>query len=222
MPGAAPVPGAPPASPAHALPPPRALAADPLPVIARRRSLRRFSAEPVSAQALADILHAMTSPAPQLSRAVRIDVLTATVAGVPPAAWRVEPTARGGDAPTEVGAIPAPMRLHRRVVHDPATLRRRARAAALDQDVIGDAAVVFVLSLDRDALRADPAGAARGYRHGFIEAGLVGERIYLAAGGLGLGVCAVGAFYDDEAAALVGLDAEREWPVHFAALGVPA
>lgn len=117
--------------------------------------------------------------------------------------------------------IAAPTRLLRRVAHG-TPLRRRARAAGLDQDVIGDAAVVFVLSLDRTVLQADPTGAARGYRHGFIEAGLVGERIYLAAGALGLGVCAVGAFYDDEAAELVGLDAEREWPVHFAALGVPA
>jgi len=35
-----------------------------------------------------------------------------------------------------------------------------------------------------------------------------------------LGVCAVGAFYDDEAAALVGVDPQHEWIVHFAALGV--
>jgi nitroreductase len=107
------------------------------------------------------------------------------------------------------------------VVHD-RTLRQRARAAGLDQDVIGDAAVVFVLSLDRATLLADPLGPARAYRHGFIEAGLVGERLYLAAGALGLAVCAVGAFYDDEAAALVGVDPAREWVVHFAALGVPA
>ena len=38
----------------------------------------------------------------------------------------------------------------------------------------------------------------------------------------GLGACAVGAFYDDEAAALVGVDPAREWVVHFAALGVRA
>jgi len=212
----------------HALPAARALAIDPLPLIARRRSLRRFSAEPLSQQALADILHAMTAPAPRLSPAVRIDVLTTAVAGLSPASWRVH----HGDghvraeAPlspspsTSPSSSASPLELQLRVRHD-ANARRRARAAALDQDVLGDAAAVFVLSLSRAALRADPAGAARGYRHGFIEAGLVGERIYLAAGALGLGVCAVGAFYDDEAAALVGLDAAHEWPVHFAALGVP-
>lgn len=41
-------------------------------------------------------------------------------------------------------------------------LGRRARAAALDQDVIGDAAAVIVLAMDRATFAADPAGAARG------------------------------------------------------------
>ncbi|MBL8317308.1 MAG: nitroreductase family protein, partial [Burkholderiaceae bacterium] len=61
----------------------------------------------------------------------------------------------------------------------------------------------------------------RAYRHAMLEAGLIGERIYLEGQARGLGVCAVGAFYDDEAAALVGVDPAREWIVHFAALGVP-
>lgn len=218
-----PAPGA-----AIALPAARTVQADVLSLIARRRSRRRFSSQPVPAQALADLLQAMTQPAPVLSPAVRIDVLTAAVTGLEAAAWRFVGGGGGGGPAAQASAIAqggqaAPAAsglLQRRIVHGPA-LRARARAAALDQDVIGEAAVVFVLSLDRAALRADPCGAARGYRHGFIEAGLVGERIYLAAGALGLATCAVGAFYDDEAAALVGLDAAREWVVHFAALGLP-
>lgn len=51
---------------------------------------------------------------------------------------------------------------------------------------------------------------------------MTGERLYLKAGALGLGVCAVGTFYDDEAAALVGIDPTPEWPVHFVTLGWPA
>ena len=77
-------------------------------------------------------------------------------------------------------------------------------------------------TIDRTAIAADPLGPARGYRHAFLEAGLVGERVYLEAGVLGLGACAVGAFYDDEASALVGVDPAQEWVVHFAALGVKA
>ena len=87
--------------------------------------------------------------------------------------------------------------------------------------MIGDAAAVFVLSIDRTAFAADALGPARGYRHAFIEAGLLGERLYLQGGALGLGVCGVGAFYDDEVSQLVGVDPALEWVVHLAAVGVP-
>jgi nitroreductase len=43
--------------------------------------------------------------------------------------------------------------------------------------------------------------------------------VYLEAVARGLGACAVGAFYDDEAVALAGEEPAREWGVHFAALG---
>ena len=174
-----------------------------LQVIATRRSLRRFSDAPLPLPGLSAVLAAMAEVPPLLSPAVRIDVLTAAVDGLPPAAWRYDAAAHA---------------LVQRVRHDD-TLRRRARAAALDQDVIGDAAAVLVLSLSRADFGADAAGAARGYRHAFLEAGLVGERIYLEGGARGLGVCAVGAFYDDELAALAGIDARQEWVVHLAALG---
>ena len=194
------------AADARALPPFVATPVDGLAVIARRRSVRRYAATPLPLQQLSAVLAAMGRQPPLLSDAVRIDVLTQAVEGLAPASWRY---------------APADHALHLRARHH-SDLRRRSRAAALDQDVIGDAAVVFVLSIARAAFAADPAGAARGYRHAFIEAGLVGERLYLAAGARGLGVCAVGAFYDDEAAALAGIDARHEWIVHFAALGVPA
>ena len=69
----------------------------------------------------------------------------------------------------------------------------------------------------------DPTGPARGSRHAFLEAGRVGERVYIEAGARGLGACAAGAFHnDDEAAALAAIDPAREWAAHFAALGVAA
>ena len=50
----------------------------------------------------------------------------------------------------------------------------------------------------------------------------MGERLYLEAGARGLGVCAVGAFYYGEAAALTGVDPQQECILHFASLGIPA
>lgn len=186
------------------LPQARSSVLDPLALIASRRSVRRYSAAPVALADLAAVLAAMARPGPLLSDAVRIDVVASHVAGLEAGAWRYHPTAHA---------------LEPRAPHGD-DLRRRARSAGLDQDVIGEAAAVFVLAIDRTAFAADVAGAARGYRHAFIEAGLMGERVYLEAGARGLGVCAVGAFYDAEAAALVGADGAREWVVHFAALGV--
>ena len=45
------------------------------------------------------------------------------------------------------------------------------------------------------------------------------ERILLEAVALGLSACPVGAFFDDDAARLVGSDMEREWVLHFIGLG---
>jgi len=211
VPAAAP-PATPPASglPAgadgFALPPAVTSTEDPRSLIARRRSWRRFAPTPLTLAQLSALLQAMAAPAPLLSAAIRIDVLTPAVQGLPPRAWRYDASAH---------------RLLPRTAPDD-TLRRRARAAALDQDVVGEAAAVFVLSLDRGLVAADALGPARAYRHALLEAGLVGERVYLQATALGLGVCGVGAFYDDEAWRLAGVDPAREWVIHFAAVGVPA
>lgn len=176
---------------------------DVLPLIATRRSVRRFAAAPLPLRDLAGVLAGLVREGPLLSPALRIDVVAHAVDGLLPGAWRFDPARRA--------------LLPRRV---PAALRAEARAAALDQDVIGAAAAVLVLSADRAVLAADACGAARGYRHAFLEAGLVGERIYLEAAARGLGACAVGAFYDEEASALVGADPGREWVLHFAGVGV--
>lgn len=192
--------------PSPASPPSSQAGPDPLPLIAARRSHRRFSPQPLDAQQLAQVLAAMTAAPAALSPALRLHVLTLAVQGHRPAAWRWDAAAQ-------------------RLVHtrdlapDLRTARAQARTAALGQDVVGDAAAVVVLAIARASFGADPAGAARGYRHAFIEAGLQGERLYLQAQALGLGACAVGAFYDDDAAALVGTDPAHEWVVHFAALG---
>lgn len=181
------------------------LVTDALALIASRRSVRRYGTAPLALADLAALLAYMVQPGALLSAAVQIDVVASRVEGLAPGTWRYHPTAHALQAQRQ----------------DAAALSPRVQKASLDQQVIGDAAAVLVLSIQRAAIVADPAGAARGYRHAFIEAGLVGERVYLEAGARGLGVCAVGAFFDDELAALVGTDPAHEWVVHLAAVGVP-
>jgi SagB-type dehydrogenase family enzyme len=188
---------------AIALPRPAATPRDVLALIARRRSVRRFAATPLPLEALGGVLAGLRTVDPW-SAALRLDVVVQAVEGLAAGAYRVERDT------------------HRLLPRRPGVTRADSRAAALDQDVIGDAAAVLVLSIDRADFAADPTGAARGYRHAFLEAGRIGERLYLEAAARGLGACSVGAFYDAEAAALVGVDPAREWVLHFAALGLPA
>ncbi|HSV70199.1 MAG TPA: SagB/ThcOx family dehydrogenase, partial [Methylibium sp.] len=176
-------------------------------VIAARRSVRRFAARPLALDAVAAVLGALALDRPPLlSGAVRAHLLVHAVTGLAPGAYRYDPARHA--------LQPAPATV--------AGMRAASRAAALEQDVIGDAAAVLLLSIARAAWATDADGPARGYRHAFLEAGLVGERAYLAAPAQGLGVCAVGAFYDAELAALAGIDPAHEWVVHLAALGAPA
>lgn len=164
--------------------------------ILQRRSQRRFTAEPVQLKQLASMLADM-SQAPLLSPAIHADLVINRVEGLQPGVYRYLP-ARHALQPVQPGDFAA-----------------QARNTALDQDVIGDAAVVLILSADSEqALRY----GARGYRMAFLEAGLMGERWLLGAVARGLGACPVGAFYDDEAAQLVKAPAGR-WVLHFAALG---
>jgi SagB-type dehydrogenase family enzyme len=178
---------------------------DTLALIARRRSQRRFTPAPMALDSLGALLNRLDLGHPALSASLRLDVVVHAVDGLRPGSYRYEPGTR-------------------RLLWRPTAVRGRAasRSAALDQDVVGDAAAVLVLSLDRARLAADPQGPARAYRQAFLDVGRVGEQAYLEAQTRGLGACAVGAFYDDEASALVGSDPAREWVVHFMALGVVA
>lgn len=179
-----------------ALPPPEPAAQDVHHTITHRRSKRRFLAEPVPLATLSSMLADMALP-PQLSSAIRINLVVNRVAGLQPGVYRYLPQ-------------------HALVRVRDGEFASAAQSAALSQDVIGDAAVVLVLSAERERMLAQ---GARGYRHGYLEAGMIGERWLLGAVARGLAACPVGAFYDDEAAALIGVDSRHQWVLHFAALG---
>jgi SagB-type dehydrogenase family enzyme len=169
-----------------------------LTTIAARESRRSFAPPPLPLSDLAAVLTSATSVSPRLSTAVSVHVV----------ANRVDSLSAG--AHLLAGAPPAlvPIRL--------ADLRQGAFTAALSQDVIGNAAAVVVLAVDVARLRAE---GPRAYRHAYLDVGMLGERIVLEATARGLGVCPVGAFYDDDAAALIGVDPGRTWVAHFIAVG---
>ena len=59
----------------------------------------------------------------------------------------------------------------------------------------------------------------RSYRYGLLEAGHVGENVYLAAMSMGLGACGVGAFMDDAINDMLGVDGVEEAVVYMLAAG---
>jgi len=93
----------------------------------------------------------------------------------------------------------------------------QAAAAALDQPIAGDAAAVFVWTAVIE--RSKWKYRERAYRYIYLDAGHIGQNLYLAATALGLGCCTIGAFYDEEVNRLVAVDGDRETAVYMGCVG---
>jgi len=95
--------------------------------------------------------------------------------------------------------------------------RRQLTKACLDQEMAGEAQVTFILC--SIVGRVCYKYGERGYRYALIEAGHIGQNLYLEATSLGLGVVAMGAFYDEDLNKLLGIDGENEAAVYTLAVG---
>lgn len=96
-------------------------------------------------------------------------------------------------------------------------LGAEAAAAALDQPMAENAAVVFVWTAVIG--RGKWKYLERAYRYIYLDAGHIGQNLYLAAATIGLGCCTIGAFYDDEVNRLVDVDGSDETAVYMACVG---
>ncbi|MEJ2066522.1 MAG: SagB/ThcOx family dehydrogenase [Deltaproteobacteria bacterium] len=98
-------------------------------------------------------------------------------------------------------------------------LARELAEAALGQTLVMAANVTFIWTalVERSRWKY----RQRAYRYIYLDAGHVGENLYLAAGALGLGVCAIGAFYDDKVNSIIGVDGIEETVIYMATVGWP-
>ncbi|MCU1350046.1 MAG: hypothetical protein JWO56_3076 [Acidobacteria bacterium] len=94
----------------------------------------------------------------------------------------------------------------------------RFAAMTIGQWMLASANVVFLITAVFE--RSMWKYGQRGYRYTWIEAGHLGQNLYLIAGALGLAPTAVGGFYDAEANALLGLP-EGEQTIYALCAGVP-
>jgi SagB-type dehydrogenase family enzyme len=74
----------------------------------------------------------------------------------------------------------------------------------LDQLWLANAGALFLFMTNLRTL--DEVYGARGYRYAMMDAGILGQRLYLGSTALGLGCCGIGAFYDHEAQSLLDLN----------------
>lgn len=89
--------------------------------------------------------------------------------------------------------------------------------AALQQEIVSAAQVTFVWSAV--LARSKWKYRQRAYRYIYLDAGHVCQNLYLAGEVLGLGVCAIGAFFDDAVNELVGVDGTAETVIYMATVG---
>ena len=168
--------------------------------IRNRRSARRFEDHTIRRDALQWMLDAAVGH-PALVRAGQLELLLAVhrVAAVDPGLYRYQPEA----------ARLVPLRK--------ADLRRQLVRACLGQDKAGSCAVAF---FGVGHLRhASETLGDRMYRDLLIEAGGIGQRIYLAAEAAGLAARNLAAFRDDDLNRLLDLEGGERAVLHLTLAG---
>jgi SagB-type dehydrogenase family enzyme len=89
--------------------------------------------------------------------------------------------------------------------------------ACLGQDFVKKSAVTFIWVAV--AYRMKWRYGERGYRYLHLDAGHVCQNLYLSAEAIDCGVCAIGAFLDDNMNELLNIDGEEEFVIYIATLG---
>lgn len=185
------------------------LADDPLTAILRRRSTRQYRHSAMSLAQLAGILDAACCPErvglgeqPSLDRSLLMTFVAAlAVDGLAQGLYYYAPHSR-----------------ELRLIKGECS-REAVQFLCLGQELGGDAAAVVFHTADL-ALAVRRQGD-RAYRYLHLDAGLVGERLDLAALAAGLGASGIGGFFDDQVTDLLGIPSEQA-VIYITTLGVPA
>jgi SagB-type dehydrogenase family enzyme len=161
--------------------------------LVRRRSSRNFVNRDVPQDAFRHLLALIggcftggLSMGPAALPGIATGFLAGSVEGVAPGFYLWDPPG-GRYARVASGQLTAPM-----------------AAVCLDQAWLKNAGIHFLFMLNPGEL--DATGGPRGYRYAMLQAGFLGQMVYLGATALGLGACGIGAIYDQEAGDLLGLE----------------
>ena len=189
--------------------------------IAKRRSVRRYRAEPLALSQLSQILWSaqgitgrrMYRAAPSAGATYPLEIFVFVgKQGV------IVSEAKQAIEELPVGIYHYEVDSHSLSLHKSGELRRDLARAALDEEFIMEAPVDIVIC----ALyyRTSYRYGRRGERYVHIEVGHVGENIHLQAMALGLATVEVGAFHDEEVREIIGVE-EQIKPLYIMPLGKP-
>jgi len=95
--------------------------------------------------------------------------------------------------------------------------RQEMSRAALGEVMFRQANVILALSAVFQ--RTQRRYGERAYRYILFEAGHIAQNTYLVATSMGLGACAIGAFYDEDFNRFLGLDGKNESVLYLIAVG---
>lgn len=174
-----------------------------------RRSIRRYTDEPVDLPTVSQILWAAqgitheqrgyrTSPSAGATFPLEIYLVAGNVDDLPQGLYRYDPQE------------------HHLISMAEGDLRSDLSAAALGQTPVRDGAFVVIIAADYD--RTTGRYGERGIRYVHMEVGHVGQNIHLQAESLGLGTVVIGAFNDSDVKRILHLPADIE-PLYLMPLG---
>ena len=181
-------------------------------VIAQRRSIREFSRQPITFSELSQLIWATQG-------------VTSEASGFE---FRATPSA-GALYPIETYIVVnrvkeiSPGIYHYNVKEAKLSLLKEGDfgsdlcQAGLDQEMLEEAACVFIWTAIVE--RSKWKYRERAYRYIYMDAGHIGQNLYLAATALNLGCCTVGAFFDEEVDRLIEVDGKEEISVYLGAVG---
>lgn len=180
----------------------------------QRKSIRDFQDRPISKGQLAYLLWASTG----IQRIEQgYEFRTAPSAG---ALYPIETYVVANNVKSlEPGVYHYSIRAHQLEQLQQRDLRQQTAAAALGQGMCATASAVFIWTAIFE--RCKWKYGQRAYRYIYLDAGHIAENLALAAVSLNLGTCEIGALYDENVNAIIGIDGTEESTICMAALGVP-
>ncbi|MEW6203546.1 MAG: SagB/ThcOx family dehydrogenase [bacterium] len=195
------------------LPEPKFVAGDSLwDAMRERRSIRRYSNQPISLVELSNLIWSFAGITKETAHYI---LRTAPSAG---ALYPIETyLVVNNIAGLEQGVYHHDVRRFALEMLKKGKFGEKTADACLGQNMCETAAVVFIWTAVVPRCRSKYH--ERAYRYIYMDAGHIGQNVYLAATAMNFGCCGIGAFYDDEVNAIVDADGKIETAVYLATVG---